>query len=84
MRSPTLAVDDPYGFWRQACAQPAHGIAQVLAEHLSELPVAREEIQAEQLALPIAQRPIGDMCPECGEATLLNVGELPQMSGLRL
>jgi len=45
----------------------------VLAEHLSELPVAREEIQAEQLALPIAQRPIGDMCPECGEATLLNV-----------
>lgn len=63
----------PMGFGAKRVRSLPDGIAQVLAEHLSELPVAREEIQAEQLALPIAQRPIGDMCPECGEATLLNV-----------
>ncbi|MCB0066085.1 MAG: hypothetical protein KDD77_02980, partial [Caldilineaceae bacterium] len=49
------------------------GIAQVLAEHLSELPMVAEEPQAEQLALPIAAKPIGDICPECGEASFLNV-----------
>jgi ribonucleoside-diphosphate reductase alpha chain len=50
------------------------GIAQVLAEHLSELPVADDAMQpAEQLALPIATKPIGDICPECGEASFLNV-----------
>jgi ribonucleoside-diphosphate reductase alpha chain len=49
------------------------GIAQVLAEHLSELPPPREGLQAEQLALPISTKTIGDICPDCGEATLLNV-----------
>ena len=49
------------------------GIAQVLAEHLSELPPAKEEVSAAQLALPIAHRPIGDICPECGEASFLSV-----------
>ena len=63
----------PLGFGAKRVRSLPDGIAQVLAEHLSELPPAREELQAEQLALPIAQRPIGDMCPECGEATLLNV-----------
>ena len=49
------------------------GIAQVLAEHLSEMPPMPEEERHEQLALPIAQRPIGDICPECGEAAFLNI-----------
>ncbi|MCC6167735.1 MAG: hypothetical protein IT329_10950 [Caldilineaceae bacterium] len=63
----------PLGFGAKRVRSLPDGIAQVLAEHLSDLPPAREELPAEQLALPIAQRPIGDICPECGEAAFLNV-----------
>ncbi len=64
------------GFGAQRVRSLPDGIAQVIAEYLEEMP---EEIlqaspePAEQLALPIAQRPIGDLCPECGEAAFLNV-----------
>jgi ribonucleoside-diphosphate reductase alpha chain len=61
------------GFGANRVRSLPDGIAQVLAEHLSELPPAREEYPSAQLALPIAQRPIGDICPECGEAAFLNV-----------
>jgi ribonucleoside-diphosphate reductase alpha chain len=63
----------PLGFGAKRVRSLPDGIAQVLAEHLSEMPPAREDSTAEQLALPIAQRPIGDICPECGEAAFLNV-----------
>ncbi len=64
----------PLGFGANRVRSLPDGVAQVLAEHLSEHPPAREEFQlAEQLALPIAQRPIGDICPDCGEAAFLNV-----------
>lgn len=63
----------PLGFGAKRVRSLPDGIAQVLAEHLSELPPAQAELLAEQLALPITQRPIGDICPDCGEATLLNV-----------
>ena len=63
----------PLGFGAKRVRSLPDGIAQVLAEYLSEMPPGRDTVQAEQLALPIAQRPIGDICPECGEATLLNV-----------
>lgn len=64
----------PLGFGANRVRSLPDGVAQVLAEHLSELPPATTlELQAEQLALPIAQRPIGDICPECGEASFLNV-----------
>ncbi len=64
----------PLGFGANRVRSLPDGVAQVLAEHLSELPpTATLELQAEQLALPIAQRPIGDICPECGEASFLNV-----------
>jgi ribonucleoside-diphosphate reductase alpha chain len=63
----------PLGFGAKRVRSLPDGIAQVLAEHLSELPATSEEPQAEQLALPIVQRTIGDICPECGEATFLNV-----------
>ena len=49
------------------------GSAQVRAGQLSERPLVADEPQAEQLALPIAAKPIGDICPECGEASFLNV-----------
>jgi ribonucleoside-diphosphate reductase alpha chain len=61
------------GFGANRVRSLPDGIAQVLAEHLSELPPAREQLQAEQLALPIHAHPLGDICPDCGEATLLNV-----------
>ncbi len=63
----------PLGFGANRVRSLPDGIAQVLADHLSELPPSREEMYAEQLALPIAQRPIGDICPDCGEASFLNV-----------
>ena len=63
----------PLGFGANRVRSLPDGIAQVLAEHLSELPAVVRELEAEQLALPIAQRPIGDICPECGEASFLNV-----------
>lgn len=63
----------PLGFGANRVRSLPDGIAQVLAEHLSELPPAEEKPQAEQLALPIAAKPIGDICPECGEASFLNV-----------
>lgn len=64
----------PLGFGANRVRSLPDGVAQVLAEHLSDLPPSTPELQAEQLALPIAQqRPIGDICPECGEASFLNV-----------
>ncbi len=63
----------PLGFGANRVRSLPDGIAQVLAEHLSEMPPIREEAHHEQLALPIAQRPIGDICPECGEAAFLNI-----------
>jgi ribonucleoside-diphosphate reductase alpha chain len=65
----------PLGFGVNRVRSLPDGIAQVLAEHLSELPprCTMSIWQAEQLALPIAAKPIGDICPECGEASFLNV-----------
>ncbi len=63
----------PLGFGANRVRSLPDGVAQVLAEHLSDLPEAEEELGAEQLALPINTKPIGDICPECGEASFLNV-----------
>ena len=63
----------PLGFGANRVRSLPDGVAQVLAEHLSELPPMPDELQAEQLALPIDTKPIGDICPECGEASFLNV-----------
>ncbi|MFN8443606.1 MAG: adenosylcobalamin-dependent ribonucleoside-diphosphate reductase [Caldilineaceae bacterium] len=63
----------PMGFGAKRVRSLPDGIAQVLAEHIAELPPTPSEAPAEQLALPIANRSIGDICPECGEATFLNV-----------
>jgi ribonucleoside-diphosphate reductase alpha chain len=64
----------PMGFGANRVRSLPDGIAQVLAEHLSDLPPVHENApHLEQLALPIAQRPIGDICPECGEAAFLNI-----------
>jgi ribonucleoside-diphosphate reductase alpha chain len=63
----------PLGFGANRVRSLPDGVAKVLAEHLSELPPMPDEPQAEQLALPIGQRHIGDICPECGEASFLNV-----------
>ncbi|RME56462.1 MAG: ribonucleoside-diphosphate reductase, adenosylcobalamin-dependent, partial [Caldilineae bacterium] len=61
------------GFGANRVRSLPDGVAQVIAEHLSELPPHREAIAGEQLALPLAERPIGDLCPECGEAAFLNI-----------
>ena len=53
-------------------------VAQVLREHLNSAYETAEEPSepeahdhAEQLPLPIADRPIGDLCPDCGQATFI-------------
>jgi ribonucleoside-diphosphate reductase alpha chain len=53
-------------------------VAQVLREHLNSAYETSEESSepeahdhAEQLPLPIADRPIGDLCPDCGQATFI-------------
>jgi ribonucleoside-diphosphate reductase alpha chain len=63
----------PLGFGANRVRSLPDGVAQVLVEHLSDLPQVDEELQPEQLALPINTKPIGDICPECGEASFLNV-----------
>ncbi|MDI9549233.1 MAG: adenosylcobalamin-dependent ribonucleoside-diphosphate reductase [Chloroflexota bacterium] len=63
----------PLGFGAKRVLSLPDGIAQVLAEHLSGIPEMHEEPQGEQLALPIGERVIGDICPECGEAAFLNI-----------
>ena len=56
------------GFGVERVRSLPDGVAQVLDEYLSELPENREAVAGEQLALPI-----GDLCPDCGEAAFLNV-----------
>jgi ribonucleoside-diphosphate reductase alpha chain len=53
-------------------------IAQVMREHLNGhydvTPLedaASQEPYVEQLALPIVDRPIGDLCPDCGQASFI-------------
>ncbi len=63
------------GFGPQRVRSLPDAIAQVLAEHLEETPTphaAAVAVPAEQLALPIPKQ-IGDLCPECGNSTLLNI-----------
>ncbi len=58
----------PLGFGVGRVRSLPDGVAQVLSDHLSELPENKESVAGEQLALPI-----GDLCPDCGEAAFLNV-----------
>jgi ribonucleoside-diphosphate reductase alpha chain len=58
----------PLGFGNNRVRSLPDGVAQVLRNHMQGAAVA-----AEQLTLPIAQRSIGDICPECGEASFLNI-----------
>ena len=67
----------PLGFGPQRVRSLPDAIAQVLDEYLREsvvLEAASSEDGAPpagQLELPLNQ--IGDLCPECGQATLLNI-----------
>ncbi len=65
------------GFGANRVRSLPDAIAQVLREHLNghfealgQMAEAAEPA-AEQLALPIADRPIGDLCPDCGQATFI-------------
>ncbi len=55
-------------------------VAQVLREHLNSAYETAEEPSepeahghAEQLPLPITDRPIGDLCPDCGQAAFIPI-----------
>ena len=58
----------PLGFGVGRVRSLPDGVAQVLADYLSEAPDNREAVAGEQLVLPI-----GDLCPDCGEASFLNI-----------
>jgi len=67
------------GFGANRVRSLPDAVAQVLREHLNgyyelEDATAAESHAApvaEQLALPIADRPVGDLCPDCGQATFI-------------
>lgn len=67
----------PLGFGPQRVRSLPDAIAQVLDEYLRENIVLQTTVQdddapaAGQMELPLNQ--IGDLCPECGQATLLNI-----------
>jgi len=58
----------PLGFGRGRVRSLPDGVAQVLAEHLGLLDPVEPSGEAEQLSL----FPTGDLCPECGNAALIN------------
>ncbi len=58
----------PLGFGRDRVRSLPDGVAQVLAEHLGMVQLVPEGREAEQLSL----FPAGDLCPECGQAALVN------------
>jgi len=58
----------PLGFGRDRVRSLPDGVAQVLAEHLGMVVASEEGEGAEQLGL----FPQGDLCPECGHATLVS------------
>ncbi|HEY65419.1 MAG TPA: ribonucleoside reductase class II [Caldilineae bacterium] len=62
----------PLGFGPNAVRSLPDAISQVLAEYLKgEAPEKpAEEVEVAQLSLPL-DRPTGDLCPECGQATLV-------------
>jgi ribonucleoside-diphosphate reductase alpha chain len=66
------------GFGANRVRSLPDAVAQVLREHLNshyetvgegELP--RSDASTEQLPLPISDRPIGDLCPDCGQAAFV-------------
>jgi ribonucleoside-diphosphate reductase alpha chain len=66
------------GFGANRVRSLPDAVAQVLREHLNsmaEAPAAADEPEPEpyvaQLPLPITDRPIGDLCPDCGQATFI-------------
>ncbi len=65
------------GFGMRRVRSLPDAVAQVLREHLNGYYEAEdtepEEASAEQLPLPINERPIGDLCPECGQATFISI-----------
>ena len=58
----------PLGFGHDRVRSLPDGVAQVLAEHLGMVEPVLEEADGKQLSL----FPVGDLCPECGHATLMN------------
>jgi ribonucleoside-diphosphate reductase alpha chain len=64
------------GFGANRVRSLPDAVAQVLREHLNghfdgDGAEAAAELYVEQLLLPITDRPIGDLCPDCGQAAFV-------------
>jgi ribonucleoside-diphosphate reductase alpha chain len=65
------------GFGANRVRSLPDAVAQVLREYLGQATGAEQEAVSEQpeyvaqLPLPITDRPIGDLCPDCGQATFV-------------
>ena len=65
------------GFGANRVRSLPDAVAQVLREHLNshyetvEEEASAHEVPTEQLPLPINDRPVGDLCPDCGQATFI-------------
>ncbi|RME38360.1 MAG: ribonucleoside reductase class II, partial [Thermoflexia bacterium] len=60
----------PTGFGRDRVQSLPDGVAQVLAEFVGLAEPAEKPEGAQAVQIPLL--PIGDLCPECGNATLVN------------
>ena len=67
------------GFGANRVRSLPDAVAQVLREHLSQTEEGAAEAgedrsrrsTCQQLPLPITDRPIGDLCPDCGQAAFV-------------
>jgi ribonucleoside-diphosphate reductase alpha chain len=61
----------PLGFGAERVRSLPDAVAQILADYLGETSLEAEREQPEQLALPMDTSHIGDLCPDCGQATFI-------------
>jgi ribonucleoside-diphosphate reductase alpha chain len=63
----------PLGFGADRVRSLPDAVAQILSEYLEEASPEGEGGQAEQMALPLNEPHVGDLCPDCGQATFIAV-----------
>jgi len=61
----------PLGFGADRVRSMPDAVAQVIAEYLGETASVAESSPVEQLALPMDPSPVGDLCPDCGQASFI-------------
>ncbi|HUW14600.1 MAG TPA: ribonucleoside-diphosphate reductase, adenosylcobalamin-dependent, partial [Anaerolineae bacterium] len=61
----------PLGFGADRVRSMPDAVAQVLAEYLGDTASVADSTPVEQLAFPMDPSPVGDLCPDCGQASYI-------------